>query len=45
VLNVLTTERTLFQAQDMLIQVRLAHAQALVSLFQAPSGGWKPAPS
>ncbi len=40
-LTVLTTETTLFQAQDMLIQVRLAHAQALVSLFQALGGGWK----
>jgi outer membrane protein, multidrug efflux system len=40
-LNVLTAETTLFQAQDMLIQVRLAHAQALVGLFQALGGGWK----
>jgi outer membrane protein, multidrug efflux system len=44
-LTMLTTETTLFQAQDMLIQVRLAHAQALVSLFQALGGGWKPGPS
>jgi outer membrane protein, multidrug efflux system len=40
-LTVLTTETTLFQAQDMLVQVRLAHAQALVSLFQALGGGWQ----
>ena len=40
-LTVLSTETTLFQAKDMLIQVRLAHAQALVSLFQALGGGWK----
>lgn len=40
-LNVLTTETTLFQAKDYLVQVQLAHAQALVSLFQALGGGWK----
>ncbi len=40
-LTALSTETTLFQAKDMLIQVRLAHAQALVSLFQALGGGWK----
>ena len=40
-LTVLTTETTLFQAEDMLVQVRLAHAQALVGLFQALGGGWQ----
>ncbi len=42
-LTVLTTETTLFQAKDMLIQVRLAHAQALVGLFEALGGGWQDA--
>jgi multidrug efflux system outer membrane protein len=40
-LTVLTTETALFQAQQMFIQVRLAHAQALVGLFQALGGGWQ----
>ena len=39
-LTLLTTEQTLFPDEDMLVQVRLAHAQALVSLFQALGGGW-----
>ena len=44
-LTVLTTETALFQAQQMLIQVRLAHAQALVGLFQALGGGWQSSPT
>jgi outer membrane protein, multidrug efflux system len=40
-LNVLTAESALFTAEDTLVQVRLSHAQALVSLFQALGGGWK----
>jgi multidrug efflux system outer membrane protein len=40
-LTALSTETTLFQAKDMLIQVRLAHAQALVSMFQALGGAWQ----
>lgn len=44
-LTVLSTETTLFQAQQMLIQIRLAHAQALVSLFQALGGGWQNSPT
>ncbi|HTW71727.1 MAG TPA: efflux transporter outer membrane subunit [Acetobacteraceae bacterium] len=39
--NVLTAEAALFGADQTLVQVRLAHAQALVSLFQALGGGWK----
>ena len=39
--NVLTAETALFTADDTLVQVRLAHAQALVSLFQALGGGWQ----
>ena len=39
--TVLTAENTLFGAEDLLVQVRLAHAQALVGLFQALGGGWR----
>jgi NodT family efflux transporter outer membrane factor (OMF) lipoprotein len=39
--NVLTAEAALFTADSTLVQVRLAHAQALVSLFQALGGGWQ----
>ncbi len=40
VTTVLTTQQTLFQAEDVLAQVRLARLQAIVSLFQALGGGW-----
>jgi outer membrane protein, multidrug efflux system len=40
-LTVLNTENALFPAQDTLVQVKLAHMQALVSLFNALGGGWK----
>jgi NodT family efflux transporter outer membrane factor (OMF) lipoprotein len=38
--TVLNTQRTLFQAQDQLVVVRLTRMQAIVSLFQALGGGW-----
>ncbi len=38
--TVLTTQQTLFQAEDVLAQARLARLQAIVSLFQALGGGW-----
>ncbi len=41
ILTVLNTQRTLFQAQDLLAQVRLSHAQAVVGLFKALGGGWQ----
>ena len=41
VITMLNTERTLFQAQDLLVQVKLTHAQAVVSLFKALGGGWQ----
>ena len=41
VLAVLTAERTLYQAEDLLVQVRLARAQAAVALFRALGGGWQ----
>lgn len=37
--TVLQTQQTLYQAQDMLAQARLAHVQAIVSLYQALGGG------
>ncbi len=39
-LTVLNTENALFPAEDASVQVRLAHMQALVSLFNALGGGW-----
>lgn len=40
-LTVLDTENALFPAEDALVQARLAHMQALVSLFNALGGGWQ----
>jgi NodT family efflux transporter outer membrane factor (OMF) lipoprotein len=42
--TVLQTQQTLFSAQDTLIQARLSHMQAVVSLYQALGGGWLPKP-
>ena len=42
--TVLQTQQTLFQAEDVLVQARLAHVQAIVSLYQALGGGWLPKP-
>jgi outer membrane protein TolC len=42
--TVLQTQQTLYQAQDNLAQARLAHVQAIVSLYQALGGGWFPKP-
>ncbi len=42
--TVLQTQQTLYQAQDTLVQVRLLHVQAIVSLYQALGGGWLPKP-
>lgn len=39
-LSVLTTEETQYQAEDTLLQARLLHLQALVSLFRALGGGF-----
>jgi NodT family efflux transporter outer membrane factor (OMF) lipoprotein len=38
--TVLQTQQTLFQAQDVLAQVRLLRLQAAVALYQALGGGW-----
>jgi multidrug efflux system outer membrane protein len=40
-LGVLDAQRTLFQAEDQLAQIRLARLQASVSLFKALGGGWQ----
>jgi NodT family efflux transporter outer membrane factor (OMF) lipoprotein len=40
--TVLQTQQTLYSAQDTLVVARLAHIQAIVSLYQALGGGWKP---
>ncbi len=40
VLTVLTTETSLFTAQNILLQVKLARLNAIVSLFKALGGGW-----
>jgi multidrug efflux system outer membrane protein len=40
-LTVLNVENALFPAEDSLVQIRLAHAQALVGLFNSLGGGWK----
>jgi outer membrane protein TolC len=42
--TVLQTQEKLFQAQDSLVQYRLAHLMAIVSLYQALGGGWLPKP-
>ena len=42
--TVLQTQQTLYSAQDTLVLARLAHVQALVSLYQALGGGWSPKP-
>ncbi len=42
--TVLQTQQTLFTAEDTYVQARLAHFQAIVSLYQALGGGWLPRP-
>jgi NodT family efflux transporter outer membrane factor (OMF) lipoprotein len=44
-LTVLTVERTLYQAEDALLQVRLLRLQATVGLFRALGGGFNAAHS
>jgi NodT family efflux transporter outer membrane factor (OMF) lipoprotein len=44
VLTVLNTQSALFSAEDALVQVRFAHLQALVQLFNALGGGWQEPP-
>lgn len=44
-LTVLTTERTLYQAEDALLQVRLQRLEGAVGLFRALGGGFEPPPA
>ena len=39
-LSVLDAQRTLFQAEDQLAQIRLARLQASIGLYKALGGGW-----
>ncbi len=39
-LLVLQTQQTLFTAEDLLVQIKLARLQAVVGLYQALGGGW-----
>jgi len=39
-LTVLDAQRTLFQAEDQLAQIRLSRLLASVGLFKALGGGW-----
>ena len=39
-LTLLQTQQTLFNAEDQLVQVKLARLQASVGLFRALGGGW-----
>ena len=43
--TLLQTQQTLYSAEDTLAQARLAHVQAIVSLYQALGGGWLPKPT
>ena len=43
ILTVLNTETALFSAQDLLVQAKSAHLQALVNLYGALGGGWQKA--
>ena len=38
--TVINTQNTLFNDQDIFVQVRLAHFQALINLYKALGGGW-----
>ena len=40
-LSVLDAQRTLFDAQDQLAQVRLDRLDGAVALFKALGGGWR----
>jgi multidrug efflux system outer membrane protein len=40
-LTVLDAQRTLFQGEDQLAQVRLSRLQASVGLYKALGGGWR----
>ena len=39
-LTVLQTQRTLYQAQEQHVQLRMARLQASIALYKALGGGW-----
>jgi NodT family efflux transporter outer membrane factor (OMF) lipoprotein len=41
ILVVLSTETALFTAEDLLVQVKYSHLNALVALYSALGGGWQ----
>lgn len=43
--TMLNIQRSLFEAQDALMQVRLSRLRAAVALYQALGGGWKSEPA
>ena len=43
--TLLNTQITLFQAEDALIQIRLARLQAAAALYQALGGDWEVSPA
>ena len=43
--TLLNTQITLFQAEDTLIQIRLARLQAAAALYQALGGDWEGSPA
>jgi len=43
--TLLNTQITLFQAEDTLIQIRLARLQAAAALYQALGGDWEASPA
>ncbi|HKD21783.1 MAG TPA: efflux transporter outer membrane subunit [Rhizomicrobium sp.] len=42
--TLIQTQQTLFTAQDVLAQARLAHAQAVINLYESLGGGWSQNP-
>ena len=42
--TLIQNQQTLFTAEDVLVQARLAHAQAVVSLYESLGGGWSQNP-
>ena len=40
-LTVLETQRTLYAAQDLNVQLRLSRVQASIALYKALGGGWE----
>lgn len=43
--TLIQNQQTLFTAEDVLVQARLAHAQAVVGLYESLGGGWSQNPN